>query len=548
MRERNKKANIAGIFLAITLGILAIVYMGFVVYFMSHFLYNTYVNDIPAYKLTARDIEKEVTNGIKQYSLTINSRGDITDTITSDDINLTLRIDGQFDRVLKDQNPFLWPAYLFKETHLTTDNIVVYSRETLEKKLETLNLFLPENVREPVDAYIPEESGEDGFYIVPEDYGQSPIREKVIAKIEAAVDVLDPEVTIDDECYKIPEIYADNQEMNDLVNNLNTYCKARITYTFGDEQLVVDGTVIKEWCDIDGTNVTFNDEKVREFVNSMARKYDTFGKTRTIISHTGEEVTVSGGDYGWWMDRSTETKELIAAVKNGEKTERTPVYFGTAKAYGDNDWGDSYVEIDLTAQHLWVYKDGEPVIDSDFVSGCVNKQRTTPTGTYGITYKQRDATLVGENYESPVKYWMPFNHNVGMHDASWRSEFGSWYYIINGSHGCINLPTEKAAEIYEVVEKGECVFVYGGKTEPEPVIEKEVVNNETGEVKVIKMPKSAADELDRKAAEATQEVTTEATSENVTEPEAEPVSEPAAEAAEPEQTTGPAAEGDTNPN
>ena len=566
MRERKRRTGVVWIFLAILFGILAIGYMSVALYFMSHFLFNTYVNDIPAYKLTARDIEKEVTDGIRQYSLTVNSRGGLTDTITSDDISLTLRIDGQFDRVLKEQNPFLWPAYYFKDTYLTTENIVVYSKETLEKKLDALNLFLPENVREPVDAYIPEESGEDGFYIVPEDYGQSPIRELVIEKIEAAVDVLEPVVTIDDDCYKVPQILSDNQELNDLCNNLNTYCKARITYTFGDEQLVVDGTRIKEWCDIEGTNVTFNEEKVREFVNSMARQYDTFGKTRTIISHTGEEVTVSGGDYGWWMDRSTETKELIAAVKNGEKTDRSPVYFGTAATYGETDWGQNYVEIDLTAQHLWVYKDGEAVLDSDFVSGCVNKQRTTPTGTYGITYKQRDATLVGENYASDVKYWMPFNGNVGMHDASWRSEFGSWYYIINGSHGCINLPTEKAAQIYDIVEKGECVFVYGGKTEPEAVVEKEVTNPETGEVSVIRMPKSAADELDRKAQQAAEGVTTQeaaqAESESTGEVQqpaeaAQPAENPEATApantenATPEATQpaeGPAAESSTDPN
>jgi hypothetical protein len=192
------------------------------------------------------------------------------------------------------------------------------------------------------------------------------------------------------------------------------------------------------------------------------------------------------------MDRTTEANELLEAIKRGDQTERTPVYFGTAATYGEKDWGDNYVEIDLTNQHLWVYQNGSVVVDSDFVSGCVNKGRTTPVGTYGITYKERDATLVGENYSSAVKYWMPFNGNVGMHDASWRSSFGGWIYIIDGSHGCINLPTEKAAEIFDVVEKGEAIFVYGGKTEPEAVITQEVVNPDTGEVTVTRMPASAA--------------------------------------------------------
>ncbi len=531
----------AGFVIGAVILVLVAVYVGISVYFMSHFSFNTYVNDIPSYKLTAADIEKIVTDGVKQYSLTVHARGDITDVISSDDISLSLRMDGQFEDALKKQNPFLWPKYLFTETHLTTDNIVVYSKDVVEAKIAALDLFSPANVIEPVDAYIPEESGEDGFYIVPEDYGQTPIMESVSEKICAALDVLDSEVTIDDECYKVPEIYSDNAELVAFCNNLNTYCKASITYEFGADTVVVDGTKIKEWCNINGTEVSLDEEKVRDFVNSMARQYDTFGKDRTITSHSGEQVTVTGGDYGWWMDRATETSELIAAIKNGEKGVRTPVYFGTAAQYGENDWGNSYVEIDLSAQHLWVYQDGAMVIDSDFVSGCVNKKRATPRGSYAITYKERDATLVGENYESAVKYWMPFNGNVGMHDASWRSNFGGYDYILNGSHGCVNLPTAKAEQIYETVTKGEAVFVYGGLTDPVPVVEQEIVNPETGEVTIKRVPV-----INGKIAGTDTPVQT--TSPAETAPAAEgqaPAAEttPAAEGQAPAAETTPAAEG-----
>ena len=122
------------------------------------------------------------------------------------------------------------------------------------------------------------------------------------------------------------------------------------------------------------------------------------------------------------------------------------------------------MEIDLTNQHMWVYKDGELVEETDLVSGNVSKGYNTPVGVYGITYKQRDATLNGATYSSHVDYWMPFNGNVGMHDASWRSSFGEEIYLRNGSHGCVNLPPKKAEVIYGYVEKGEPVIVYGGKT------------------------------------------------------------------------------------
>ena len=150
--------------------------------------------------------------------------------------------------------------------------------------------------------------------------------------------------------------------------------------------------------------------------------------------------------------------------------------------YGEDDIGDSYVEIDVTSQYLWVYKDGVLVEETDFVSGNVSRGYNTPVGIYGITYKERNTTLRGANYASKVSYWMPFNGNVGMHDASWRSTFGAEIYLRNGSHGCVNLPPKKAEVIYEHVEKGEPVIVYGGQVsvpkpetseEPETVMDPE---------------------------------------------------------------------------
>ena len=100
------------------------------------------------------------------------------------------------------------------------------------------------------------------------------------------------------------------------------------------------------------------------------------------------------------------------------------------------------------------------MIESDFVSGNVSKGNATPTGAYGITYTEKNATLRGENYETPVTYWMPFAGNVGMHDAYWRSAFGGSIYKTAGSHGCINLPPSAAKVVFENVSKNYPVLVY----------------------------------------------------------------------------------------
>ncbi|MBE5871543.1 MAG: hypothetical protein E7294_09840 [Lachnospiraceae bacterium] len=476
-KERPKKKKISKkkrrqrrlmITAGITLTALLCVYIGVALYFNKHFAFNTYVNGKEAYKKTPKDFEEDVLSGIGKYTLTVHARGNVTQKLTSQDLKMVPQLDGQFDEILKTQNSFAWPGYLFHETQLTTDIVVDYPDSALEEVVKSMKMFNAKNIILPKNAYVSEVPGESGYTIVSEENGVSPIRDKVMEQIREALDIMENEVTLTDECYETASVKSDDPTLTALCQNLNQYCKVNLTYEFGDDTVVVDGKQVREWCDIEGTTVTLNEEKVREFVNGLAKKYDTFGRTRSLRTHSGEVLKISGGDYGWWMNRDAETAGLIEAIKNGDRGVRTPEYRSTAVSYGENDWGSSYVEINLTAQHLWVYKDGSVVEESDFVSGCVNKGTTTPRGTYGITYKERDATLNGENYSSPVSYWMPFNGNVGMHDASWRSEFGGKLYVTNGSHGCINLPTSKAASIYDKVEKGEAVFVYGGLDTPQP--------------------------------------------------------------------------------
>ena len=67
----------------------------------------------------------------------------------------------------------------------------------------------------------------------------------------------------------------------------------------------------------------------------------------------------------------------------------------------------------------------------------------------------------GEDYASPVKYWIPVKGAIGIHDASWRSTYGGQIYIRNGSHGCINTPLEQVSQLYDMVEIGTpCVMFY----------------------------------------------------------------------------------------
>ena len=206
--------------------------------------------------------------------------------------------------------------------------------------------------------------------------------------------------------------------------------------------------------------VSINEEKVAEYVDELASVHNTVFRKHTLKTSYGETIDIVNGDYGWKVDKAGEKEQIIQDIKEGISKKREITYERRGASRGENDYGDTYVEINLTAQHLFFYKNGSLVTESDFVSGNISKNYDTPTGIYGLTYKQKDAVLRGENYASPVDFWMPFCNNVGMHDASWRSSFGGGIYKTSGSHGCINLPRSAAQKIFENIEEGDPVIVY----------------------------------------------------------------------------------------
>ncbi len=467
--DEDKTGSIGKFVLLFLVGLIVVVYFGFVAFFSGHYYFRTYINEIKCEGKSIHSIHDTLIEKSKSYVLKINGREGMSDEITSSEIELVPEFGEEFKRVLNSQNPFLWPISIFRDSHYEIDTVANYSEDLLKDKIKSLTFFDHMNIRAPKDAYLGDPAA-TGYEIVPEYPGTTLNREMTEEKIRDAVDGLVSDLDLDSEgCYREAKIKSDDKELKALCDNLNQYAKTEITYVFGNDTEVVNGDIIKDWLEVEGTSVSMNAEAVRGYVNGLSRKYDTWGMKREFQTTSDNTITLAPGAYGWWIDRPKETEELIEAIKTGQSGIRTPVYRAMAAQYGDPDYGDSYVEINLTRQHLWVYKDGEIVVESDFVSGNVNKGNGTPTGIYAITYKERDATLKGENYSSDVSFWMPFNGNVGMHDASWRGSFGEEIYLTNGSHGCINLPVEKAKEIYNIVEKNEAVIVYGGKA-PTPTL------------------------------------------------------------------------------
>lgn len=455
-----KKKNLILIIAATTV---AAIYLGAATFFSFHFCPGSKLNGQDISWMTISQVRDLVNSKTSSYVLDIVGRSGLDEKITASDISWKPDFNESLNDNLGFVNGLKWPVYVLSHRSFTNEDMASFDEELLRSKINSMSFFKEENMISPVDAQLVFDETLAEYTIVPEDYGSKADRDAFYEAVVEALSTMQMTLSLDKAgVYEDPKIFSDNKALTDECQSLNKYASAKITYTFGDDVITVDGNYIKDWISYDGTTTTLDTDKVNEFVNTLGRTYDTFGRDRTFTTSLGQTITVSGGDYGWWMDRDTTLSELVTAIESTSICDMTPVYFGTAAQYGSQDYGTSYVEVDLDHQHVYVYENGSLVIDTDCVSGKATNDRVTPTGTFGITYKERDATLTGQNYSSDVKYWMPFYGNVGLHDASWRSSFGSDIYVTNGSHGCINLPPDAAAVIFEHVEKGEAVIVYGG--------------------------------------------------------------------------------------
>ncbi len=462
--KKDSKSLVTKSLLYIGLGLilpLTAAYLILSFYYSSHFYGNTTINGVNTSNMTVKQAEDSINAQVDTYVLNLIGRNDIKDSIKGEHIGLQTVYDGNIKDLLEEQNNFAWPVSFFKSHELNINTMIEFDEFSLDKLLDKLNYFKEENIAEPVNAYI-SNYGENGFEIVPEDPGTKIIKEKLSEAVKAAVISLEPTLSLEEAgCYEEPEINAEAPELVNALAQMNKIAGAKITYEFGDVTEVLDGSQISQWLSADENYVVNLDQDgIKEYVDYIGKNYNSFGRVRTFQTSYGDVLQIKGGDYGWWLNRAQEVTDLTELILNGEQLVREPAYYQTAQQYGQDDIGNTYVEVNLTAQHLFFYKEGELIVETDFVSGNLSKGWGTPTGTYPVQYKENDATLNGEDYSTPVKYWMPFNGNIGFHDAPWRNKFGKDFYKTNGSHGCINMPPAAAKLMFENIKRGVAVVVY----------------------------------------------------------------------------------------
>ncbi|MCI8372820.1 MAG: L,D-transpeptidase family protein [Lachnospiraceae bacterium] len=472
LRISKKQKKIFLIIGGSTGAVLLLIYFGFAFYFSSHFYFGTKINNISCNGKTVEEADKAVQQYMDNYTLTIETKDSKTEQINSEKFDLKSELTSNVSEFKDKQSGFAWPFALFRDYNYTIDSKTTYSKEKLSQLIDQLACMQDANMKEPENASI--ELKNNSFEILEEKAGTKLDKEKVHNRIQEAVKNYEPSVNLEKEqCYIEPMYTSKSEPVVEACEQLNTYASSKITYNILGNTEVIDSKTITKWLSYDENfEVNVSSSAVTALVKKWGSSYNTAGKPHTLTTSYGTTITLEKGNYGWKINTDSTSSELIAAIKEGKESTKEPVYSSKGNAKDSSkDYGNTYVEINLGTQHLFFYKDGSLVVESDFVSGKVTNGNATPIGIYGLTYKQSPAVLRGPGYASPVKYWMPFNGGVGMHDASWRNKFGGNIFYGNGSHGCINLPTAAAKTIYENITQGCAVIVYDEKIQNKPLEE-----------------------------------------------------------------------------
>lgn len=459
-RARQKKIEKVRAILLLVIIAAAAVYVIGAAFYSRHFYLKNTIYGVKVTNQSVSGLKEKLAKETENYKLTVVSKTG-EEIVSAQEIDMQADTDATVDNLKKKQNALLWVSGLFfKAEDVNVD--VTFDEEKLKVQADGFSFMQDDVMKAPADAHLEYKDG--SFQIVEQKEGTLLDKDSVYQVMTEAVTEGKTEVDLESsDCYVKHNVHSESEELKEEQQKLNDLINVKIVYDFSDRQETVDADQISQWITFgDDFSFDLDRDKVVAYMKELGYKYDTFGLSRTFRTSLGTTVKLKGGDYGWLINKEKSADALIEKIKAGESGTIQPEYRYEGKCRDTNDIGSTYIEVSISNQRMWCYVDGQCIVDTPVVTGNINiKGRATPSnGVWAIDAKMTNYNLVGEGYNSHVDYWMPFNGNVGIHNADWRNSFGGNIYKTNGSHGCVNTPKANAKKIYENVSIGTPVVVY----------------------------------------------------------------------------------------
>lgn len=485
------------IVLGVLLALAAIGYGAGVILFSNACYPNTFIADVDV-SLMGRDTAvSRVSSAAEGYHLSVEGDG-FSWEFDPDTASEVIDAEDAVDRVIDANDPLMWPVRVIRALRAPSSDEAVESDSGRTSKVSLEDIPLPDafdrdsflaDLGTALDAFNETRTGtfdaagaydaDKGAFTLEKARSNRKLDKEAIERAALlAVSRLSKRVTLDEGSFIPLAGGASDSELQAAIDAANALIGTDVDLKMGGSVVAtLDGATFAHWMTFDeDLTPTLNTDPLAQWVHELATsKLDTVGCQRVYTRPDGKTVTVSGGTYGWNSNEPELVKLLQKAVADKQVGEIEVPTLQTASVWtakGEKDWG-AYCDIDLTEQRCRYYDAAGTLLwESGCVTGNPNEGDATPTGVYYLNKKTRNETLIGfdedkdgePDYRSPVDYWMPFVGNaIGLHDASWQpsSVFSNpQAYLWAGSHGCVNLPTDKAGELFSMISVGDCVIVH----------------------------------------------------------------------------------------
>lgn len=416
---------------------------------------------------------QQLLSAAEQSVLTVTEDGVVIGDYTLEELHVLeatkARVDaafGELDRMEPAQFAALSAKERFGYTKQTGAEVQVeLSGLDLELPMHDL-LIMPRAV--PEDAWV---EFQDGSFLVHDELPGTTLREETVsAAMAAAMEGMTAsvgapgsvrfEVTSVD-CYQLPEKTRKNT-LFDFNSMLHELLQGKtVTLDFHGETVTLGSGELEKllYADQKG-RVQVDEEALAELVGTWHETYQEKNTPYLFPAQVGGvkpiDFLIVDYEIDQWALTALMTERLVELEtialevpwlcwRNGEAFEIS----------------DTYVEIDIPNQVMTYVKDGEVLVTTDVVTGA-SWGYPTPPGYYKVENKDTNCWLSGEDYNVHVDYWIGFiGYQIGIHDADWRTKFGGENYVKNGSHGCVNTPKAAVQVIFDNIEPGVPVLVYG---------------------------------------------------------------------------------------
>ncbi|RST59807.1 hypothetical protein D5F11_010370 [Siminovitchia terrae] len=446
--------------------IIALILAGMSYYQATRFNSNITINGIKVGGLTADQVmdklkTSKLTNRVYIGKQLILDKKDTQMAFTDKDLP-------KVKKLMKKQWTFL-PSKKEKDYALAPEKTDHFRTETLKKQLKKELQFMNKSLKAPVDAQV---KWEQGKIVISES------KDGKQYDIDALLKDYDKQVYTSDvhlEPVFIQPIKSDDPIIKENEKKMQDFIQRSIDYKVQDKVYTLQANELVKKASISNAGkVSITESDIQKKVDEINKSQSTLNKDFKFKTHSGKVISVRGQGYGWAIDAEKETAMLEKAFEKGKESTSASNIYGNGWDYdaigyettANNGIGDTYAEVSIADQRIWIYKNGKLIVTTHVVTGKMATNEGTSPGVWYILYKASPYTLRGSavgnpNYSVDVKYWAPFtNDGQGFHDADWRKNWAGNAYLKEGSAGCVNTPPDVMKTVYEHLSTYDPVIVY----------------------------------------------------------------------------------------